>query len=83
MRKPNKPNATHEKRPDIDPGCVKYITQPQLRVRYGGRSLGWFERLIARDPSFPKPVVLGARHRLWSLSEIESWERQRAAARSQ
>jgi len=56
-----------------------YITGPQLRERFGGRSDVWLWRLL-RDPrvNFPKPIKL-RQWRYWRLSDIEAWEASRAA----
>jgi predicted DNA-binding transcriptional regulator AlpA len=50
-----------------------YITAPQLRARFGGRSDMWLWRLL-NDPQakFPKPLVI-RRNRYWALSELEAW----------
>lgn len=52
-----------------------------LKERYGDRSHMFIERLIQRDPSFPRPVKLGAgkmAHRMWDEAELETWERSKA-----
>jgi predicted DNA-binding transcriptional regulator AlpA len=60
--------------------CVADDSQyGQVKRRFGGVSDMWVYRYI-RDHGFPKAVKFGgptsARH--WRLSEIESWERERA-----
>lgn len=55
-----------------------YIDAPQLRSRYGGRSHMWLVRLQERDPTFPRPTVVG-RLRFWRLDALEKWERETAA----
>ncbi len=51
-----------------------YITAPQLRARFGGRSDVWLWRLL-RDAraNFPRPVKVRS-YRYFRLSEIEAWE---------
>ena len=36
-----------------------WIDVPQLRARFGGRSFMWVERLLKRDPTFPRPTKIG------------------------
>lgn len=59
---------------------ARYLTIGQVRERYCVSDM-WVYRHM-RDHGFPKPVRFGgktsARH--WLLSEIEEWERTRAAA---
>jgi predicted DNA-binding transcriptional regulator AlpA len=51
-----------------------YITAPQLRERFGGRSDVWLWRLLRDErANFPKPIML-RRYRYFRLSEIEAWE---------
>ena len=38
----------------------------------------WLERLLKRDPKFPRPVKIG-RLRFFKISELEKYERDRAA----
>jgi predicted DNA-binding transcriptional regulator AlpA len=41
----------------------------------------FIERLIKRDPTFPKAVKLTAgtmSHRLWDEDDLEAWERSKA-----
>lgn len=51
-----------------------YITAPQLRVRFGGRSDVWLWRLLNDErANFPKPVIVRSQ-RYFPLSEVEAWE---------
>ena len=54
--------------------CETYITAPQLRERFGGRSDVWLWRLLNDErANFPRPVIV-RRCRYFPLSEIEAWE---------
>jgi predicted DNA-binding transcriptional regulator AlpA len=64
-------------RPD-PPDLIRYLSATQVCLRHGGQSLTWLQRLMERDPTFPKPIMPG-RHRLWALPELETWERRQAA----
>jgi len=64
-------------RPD-PPELPRYLRATQVCLRHGGRSLTWLQRLMERDPTFPKPIMPG-RYRLWALAELEAWERRQAA----
>jgi predicted DNA-binding transcriptional regulator AlpA len=55
-----------------------YIDAPQLLARFGGRSHMWLVRLLARDPTFPRPVKIG-RLRFFVVADLEAWERKTAA----
>ena len=57
-----------------------FLTSGQLRVRYGGRSDMWIDRLMKRDATFPRPVYIG-RYRYWDLGAIEAYERDVAEKR--
>jgi predicted DNA-binding transcriptional regulator AlpA len=60
-----------------------YITAPQLRQRFGGRSDVWLWRLLNDErANFPKPVVV-RRCRYFPLSEIEAWEASNRAKSKQ
>jgi hypothetical protein len=59
-------------------GPRRYLTAPQLRERYGGRSEMWLERIMRRDANFPHPIRMG-RYRLWDLVALETYERSLAA----
>jgi hypothetical protein len=56
-----------------------------LRQRLGNCSHMQPERLMKRDPTFPKPLYIGAR-RYWRLGELRAWEatlsRQREPSRA-
>jgi predicted DNA-binding transcriptional regulator AlpA len=56
----------------------QFLTSGQLRVRYGGRSDMWLDRMMKRDATFPRPVYIG-RYRFWDLGAIEAYERNVAA----
>ena len=64
---PTKPNPNKQ-----------FLTSSQLRIRYGGRSDMWLDRLMKRDVTFPRPVYIG-RYRYWNLDAIEKYERAVAA----
>lgn len=55
-----------------------YVTSTQLRKRWGGRSHMFIERLLANDPTFPRPVRLSRAMRLWKLDDIVAWEDSKA-----
>lgn len=55
-----------------------YITAPQLLDRYGGRSHMWLERMLERDPRFPRPKYFG-RLRFFKIDKLEQYERDCAA----
>ena len=59
----------------------QFLTSTQLRVRYGGRSDMWIDRLMKRDATFPRPVYIG-HYRYWDLEAIEAYERAVAAKRA-
>jgi predicted DNA-binding transcriptional regulator AlpA len=63
-----------------NPRPKRYLTAAQLRERYGDRSTMWIERIMKRDPRFPRPIYIG-RYRFWNLNEIEAYERDVAARR--
>jgi predicted DNA-binding transcriptional regulator AlpA len=58
----------------------RYLTSAQLRERYGDRSTMWIERIMKRDPKFPRPIYIG-RFRFWDLAAIEEYEHHVAARR--
>jgi hypothetical protein len=64
--------------PPADLSC-KFVTMRQLLARYGDRSSTWLSDLMERDDSFPKPIRPG-RYRLWSVEQLEVWERRQMAA---
>jgi predicted DNA-binding transcriptional regulator AlpA len=50
-----------------------YLTAPQVRQRFGGKSDMWLWRLLHDETSFPRPVVI--RHqRYFRLSELVAFE---------
>ena len=60
-----------------------YITAPQLRKRFGGRSDVWLWRLLNDEQAnFPRPVIV-RRCRYFPLSEIEAWEASNRAVSKQ
>jgi predicted DNA-binding transcriptional regulator AlpA len=60
------------------PPDAAYIDAPQLLARFGGRSHMWLVRLLARDPTFPRPVKIG-RLRFFKTDDLIAWERATAA----
>lgn len=52
----------------------KFISEVDLRRRYGGRSRMWPRRIAERDLSFPRVVLIGGR-RFYVLADLEKWER--------
>lgn len=61
-------------------GGVEYIDGAQLRTRYGGRSDMWLYRMGEKEPTFPRPIKIGARN-FWRLADIIAYEdRKRATA---
>ena len=64
--------------PKNPPAETVYISAPQVCDRYGGRSHMWLERMLKRDPKFPRPKYFG-RWRFFKIEELVAWERQAAA----
>jgi hypothetical protein len=58
------------------PVTKKFLTTAQLRSRWGDCSHMFIERRLMSDPTFPKPVKLGGRLRLWDVDQIEVYERR-------
>jgi predicted DNA-binding transcriptional regulator AlpA len=56
-----------------------YAPARQVRHRYGDVSEMWIERRLRDDSGFPRPIKIG-RRRYWYVSDLEQWERERAAA---
>jgi predicted DNA-binding transcriptional regulator AlpA len=57
-----------------------YLTAPQLRERFGGRSDVWLWRLLKDEQAnFPKPVII-RKCRYFPLSEVEAWVAANRAA---
>lgn len=54
-----------------------YLTAPQVRARFGGRSDTWLFRLLKAGLDFPKPMKLRGR-RYWKLVELQKWEQSQA-----
>jgi predicted DNA-binding transcriptional regulator AlpA len=65
------------------PVTKQFITTAQLRDRWAGVSHMFIERRLASDPTFPRPVKLGGRLRLWDVDQIEAYERKCAAGRGE
>jgi predicted DNA-binding transcriptional regulator AlpA len=63
--------------PPIPPDTV-FLDAPQVMARYGNRSHMWLRRLLARDPTFPRPMKIN-RLRFWRLDALQKWERKTAA----
>jgi predicted DNA-binding transcriptional regulator AlpA len=55
----------------------KYLTLNQLRERWGNCSHMFVERRLKSDPTFPKPMKLDGRVRLFALDAIEAYERSK------
>jgi hypothetical protein len=73
VRKP--PTEVH------NPNPRKFITHPQLRERYGGRSEMWASRMMAQDPDFPRPVYYG-RYQFFEVTKLDRYDRIVAARRT-
>jgi predicted DNA-binding transcriptional regulator AlpA len=56
-----------------------YLTAPQVRTRYAIAQTTFWRWEHDVSIAFPKPLRIG-RKKLYSLAEIEQWERARAAA---
>jgi len=50
-----------------------YLTAPQVRQRFGGKSDMWLWRMIRGEPRFPRPVVI-RNQRYFRLSELVAFE---------
>lgn len=74
------PHAVPGRGPSIraPPDAAIYITAPQVCARYGGVSHMWLERILKRDPTFPRPSKFG-RLRFFKIDELVDWERKTAA----
>jgi len=64
-----------------EPEAAIYLTAPQVCQRYGNRSHMWLQRMLQRDPSFPRPNYFG-RWRFFKIAELVDWERAAAAKRA-
>lgn len=60
-----------------DDGTV-WLNYAAIRKRFGGVSGMWIYRRLHDSSGFPQPTYFG-RLRYWRLTEIETWERARAA----
>jgi predicted DNA-binding transcriptional regulator AlpA len=66
----------------LQPGET-YITAPQLRQRFGGRSDVWLWRLLNDNQAkFPLPVMVRGQ-RYFRVAEVEAWEEANRAKRKQ
>jgi predicted DNA-binding transcriptional regulator AlpA len=61
-----------------EPEPTVFLTAPQVCQRYANRSHMWLERMLQRDPSFPRPHKFG-RLRFFKIDELVDWERKTAA----
>jgi hypothetical protein len=50
-----------------------YLTGPQVRQRFGGKSDMWLWRTLRAEPDFPRPVVI-RKQRYFRLSELVAFE---------
>lgn len=57
----------------VPQGAV-FISAKQYCQRLGGRSIQTLDRLIERDPDFPRPLYMG-RLRYFRIADIEAYER--------
>lgn len=58
---------------------TKHLRRPAVSERYGIPASTLYDWLS--QGLFPKPIRLGRRAVGWSVAELESWERERAAER--
>jgi hypothetical protein len=63
--------------PPAVPNGAVWVSAPQVCDRYGGVSHMWLERMLKRDPNFPRPRYFG-RWRFFKIEELTAWERQAA-----
>jgi len=66
-----------------DSAEVVWLTAAQVLMRYGNRSHMWLERILVNDPTFPRPAKFGVGPQAWryfKLTDLEAWERAKAAA---
>jgi predicted DNA-binding transcriptional regulator AlpA len=78
---PKRKAAIHKRTPRAAPADSVFINAAQLMRRFGGKSHMFLVRLLARDPTFPRPVFIG-RLRHWPLAEVEAWERAKISQAS-
>ena len=50
-----------------------YLTAPQVRRRFGGKSDMWLWRILRDEPRFPRPLII-RNHRYFRLSELVEFE---------
>lgn len=60
--------------PTPPPADAQWLTAPQVRRRYGDRSLMWLWNKDTRDPDFPKPRYDG-RVRMYSAAALDEYDR--------
>jgi prophage regulatory protein len=58
----------------------RWLTLLEVRHLVGGATATIY-RLMARDPTFPRPAKLGSANR-WSAKEIAAWMEAQLAARA-
>jgi predicted DNA-binding transcriptional regulator AlpA len=69
------------RKPPAVPAGALFASAPQVcKIRYGGRSTMWLNRILKSDPEFPRPVYFG-RLRFFKISELEEYERSRVRGR--
>ena len=56
-----------------------YLTAPQVRQRFGGKSDMWLWRILRDEPRFPRPVVI-RNQRYFPLSELVAFEHESRGA---
>lgn len=58
-----------------------YLQDKQIAARYGvSRCSIW--NWLKTDPKFPRPIALSAGCKRWLLSDIETWERDKASRKA-
>ena len=57
-----------------------FLTAKQVLQRYGDRSDMWLYRLLKKDPTFPRPLIINGR-RYFGRQELETWERARVVGK--
>jgi hypothetical protein len=56
-----------------------YLTAPQVRQRFGGKSDMWLWRILRNEPRFPRPLIIRSQ-RYFRLAELEAFENASKAA---
>ena len=56
----------------------RWLTAPQVRQRFGGRSDAWLWRLLQSEPDFPRPLVI-KKQRYFYEDEVEAYEKNKRA----